>query len=836
VGFDSRGRDIFIGLARLALAGALLLALTAPAAHGTSYPPGFEERTVVAGLTDPTAMAWAPDGRLFVIEKPGRLKVVEPGDTSATTILDISSRVNDFHDRGLLGVAVDSAFASNSYLYLLYTYDVSPLTADSDAPTVSRLERYTVSPSNVVGSPRVLLGSYTEGACPEPSNSVDCIPSDDVSHSIGTVRSASDGTLWVGVGDGASFNVVDPLAFRTYDERSMAGKILHVDRDGRGLPGHPFCPADTNLDDVCTKVWAGGFRNPFRFKLRPGGGLAVGDVGWGSREELNLIPTGAGGGRLYGWPCYEGSTHTTGYRDRVECGDEYAKEGTPNAHVAPDYDYAHDGRSSAVLGGPTYMGTQYPAGYRDDVFFGDYAQGFIRKANLDAQGRIVGIDEFASDWSGVDLEPDPSGDLAYASFGDGSSGSGSIRRIVYSPGNASPVAVASAAPTSGRDPLDVSFRGSSSSDPDGDPLSYDWDFGDGSAHSSQANPTHRYTMKGLFTAELTVSDGRGLSGTDTVTISVGDPPVASIASPADGSLYRDGETVQLQGSATDPEDGALPESAFHWTVRLHHGDHVHLLTRFDATKTPSFVALDDHDADSYYEVMLRVTDSHRLQATRTITLRPETVGLTLESVPPGAPLSYGNIAGVGPMVRTAAVGYRTTISAAERFVAGGRDWIFERWSDGGARLHDVTVPAFPTTLTAHYRGVGGVPLGPAASAFSPTPPAVSAGFDATPPAVRITSPARRVRVSGRIMVRASASDNVGVRSVQFRLDGKRLGRVDARAPFRVRWRTRRVRNGAHRLTAVARDGAGNTTTSRVVRVTVRNKRFSASAPRLRRKA
>jgi PKD domain/Bacterial Ig domain len=317
-----------------------------------------------------------------------------------------------------------------------------------------------------------------------------------------------------------------------------------------------------------------------------------------------------------------------------------------------------------VLGGPTYMGTQYPAGYRDDVFFGDYAQGFIRKANLDAEGRVVGIDDFASDWSGVDLEPDPSGDLAYASFGDGSSGSGSIRRIVYSPGNASPVAMASAAPTSGRSPLDVSFTGSPSTDPDGDPLSYDWDFGDGSPHSSQANPTHRFTTNGAFAAQLTVSDGRGLSGTDAITISVGDPPVASIDSPA----------------------------------------------------------------------------------------------------------------------------------------------------------------------------VGGVPANPPPGGSSPAPPAVGAGRDVTRPVVRITSPARRVRVSGRIMVRAFASDNVGVRSVQFMLDGKRLGRADARAPFRVRWNTRRRRNGGHRLTAVARDGAGNTTTSRVVWVMVRNNRPTAPEPRLRRTA
>jgi glucose/arabinose dehydrogenase len=525
---DSLGRNHLIRLTQLAVAGALLLALIAPVAQAASYPTGFEERTVVGGLTVPTAMAWAPDGRLFVIEKPGRLKVVAPGGTTATTILDISSQVNDFHDRGLLGLAVDSSFASNGYVYLLYTYDVRPMTQDSDAPMVSRLERYTVSPTNVVASRRVLLGSYTSGACPAPSNRVDCIPSDDTSHSIGTVRSAPDGTLWVGSGDAASFTFVDPRAFRTYDERSMAGKIMHVDRNGRGLPGHPFCPLDANLDHVCSKVWAGGFRNPFRFKLRPGGGLTVGDVGWGTREELDLIPTGSGGGRLYGWPCYEGSAHTGGYLDRDECGAEYAKEGTANAHVPPDYEYPRAGASAAVLGGPTYTGDEYPADYHGDVFFGDYALGFIKKANLDAQGRIASVDNFASGWSGVDLEPTPNGELAYASFGDGSSASGSIRRVVYSPPNRSPVAVASAPLTSGRAPFEVSFTGSSSSDADGDPLTYDWDFGDGSAHSSQPNPTHTYSVEGVFTSRLTVSDGRGLSDTDTITISVGgSPPVAS---------------------------------------------------------------------------------------------------------------------------------------------------------------------------------------------------------------------------------------------------------------------------------------------------------------------
>src|SRR5204863_6493168 len=99
-------------------------------------------------------------------------------------------------------------------------------------------------------------------------------------HTIGTVRADPDGSLWVGTGDASSYSSVDPLALHSQDENSLRGKVLHVDREGRGLPGHPFCPGDANLDHACTKVYAKGFRNPFRFALRPGAGPVLGDVGW----------------------------------------------------------------------------------------------------------------------------------------------------------------------------------------------------------------------------------------------------------------------------------------------------------------------------------------------------------------------------------------------------------------------------------------------------------------------------------------------------------------------------------------------------------------------------
>src|SRR4051812_25417792 len=368
------------------LAAAVAIAATAAAPHpagAVALPPGFTTTTEVSGLTRPSRIAWAPDGRRFIAEKDGVLKVAAPGSATAQTVLDIRDDVASFNDRGLLGMALDTNFAANGYVYLLFTYDLNrdiPDRRDKSAAMVSQLRRYQVDAGSgiVAGSMRVLLGSYTTGLCPAAANDIDCIPADGDSHSVGTVISAPDGSLFVGNGDASSYSVADPRSLRTYDNASMAGKIMHVDRDGRGLPGHGFCGSDPNLDDVCTKVYAKGFRNPFRFTLRSNGDLVVGDVGWGKWEEIDIVTSG---GKSFGWPCYEGPERTETWKDRPECAPEYAKEGTASAHVGPDYFYEHtaDHPSFAVIAGPEYRGTSYPSGFRDTIFFGDYGAGFLRR-------------------------------------------------------------------------------------------------------------------------------------------------------------------------------------------------------------------------------------------------------------------------------------------------------------------------------------------------------------------------------------------------------------------------------------------------------------------------
>ena len=435
----------------LPVAGALKVTLTAivlavaflaagGVAAAATYPAGFQEVTLAPGLAAPSGVAWTPDGRMLIIEREGRLKVVAPGSTTATTILDISARVAAFDDQGLLGIAVDSQYTTNHFIYLAYTYDVNPLFPDGSDPNVGRVSRFTLGTDNTVGPETPILGSRVSGPCPAPSNTVDCIPVDHSEHTIGTVRSAPDGTLWIGSGDGANSAIVDPNALRTYNEQSLSGKIMHVDRNGLGLGNHAFCPSDTDLTHVCTKLFAKGLRNPYRFTLRPGGGLALGDVGWNTYEEFELVPP-------VGWPT-SGGRATRGCITRPDTpAARSARRSTPRRARRPPTCCPTTStrtcprrRSWAARSTPA---AQYPAAYKGSIFLGDYATGDVRRALLDASGKLTSVVGFASGLAGpVDLEPGPTGNLVIVNFGTGAPGTGSVKEIRYTTGNTPPTAVA----------------------------------------------------------------------------------------------------------------------------------------------------------------------------------------------------------------------------------------------------------------------------------------------------------------------------------------------------------------------------------------------------------
>ncbi len=696
-----------------------LLAAPAAAYADPVLPPGFSKVTVATGLWDSTGFAYAPDGRVFIVEKRGAVKVARPG-SQATKLVTTIPNVAVEGDRGMLGVAVDADFETNGFVYLLYTHNAQP----GPGSKTARLSRIKVNADDTVTTPEViLLGSVSGAGCPAPANDVDCMPSDSVSHTIGTVRADPDGTLWVGNGDGASYSTTDPAALRTFNPESLAGKILHIDREGNGLPGHSFCPGELNLDAVCTKVYARGFRNPFRFQLRADAGPIVGDVGWNTAEEINLTAAG----RSYGWPCWEGAAPTPGYAELSECAPHYGA-GSPD--TPPDHTYTHasGGGEGAVIVGPQVVGTRYPEAHRNSWFFGDYTQGWLKQFDV-VGGEIENVRTFSAEgFDGVDLELTPEGDLAYLRFTDGTFNSGRLERIVF--GNAPPPAVAHADPETGAAPLSVDFSADESIDPDGDLVSYSWDFGDGTPDAAGRTATHVYDERGLYTATLTVTDARGVQSEDTVQVRVDvTPPVATIEAPADGFLFRHGTPVQLSGSATDADEGDLSGDQLSWRILLHHGGHIHLVESDAPGAEMEFIPAGDHDADSHYEIILTATDESGDSATDRVEIHPQTIDLTLASSPPGVPLTYSGSDYDTPAALVSAIGYKTTVSAPAEITRDGVTRRFESWSDGGARQHDIEVPATDTTLTARYAA----PPEPTPTP-TPTPTPKPAPTAAPPPA------------------------------------------------------------------------------------------------------
>ena len=499
----------------------------------------------------------------------------------------------------------------------------------------------------------------------------------------------------------------------------MDGSILRVDpATGNALPDNPLI---SNPDPNARRIIAYGLRNPFRFAMRPGTNeLWLGDVGWNAREEVDRItnPTDSSV-ENFGWPCYEGTGRQAGY-DSANlniCENLY---GQANAVSGPYFSYEHGtqvaGESCPTNNGSVisamafYKGGPYPDAYDDALFFGDNSRRCIwvmpKGTNgLPDPGQVK---PFVTDAeSPVDLQIGPNGDLFYADLSGGS-----IHRIQYAAANQSPIARATANPTSGATPLAVSFDGTASSDPDGTTLTYEWDLdGDGAYDDSTSpQPTYTYNTAGNYQVGLRVTDGQGASDTldQPLTISAGNTaPTATIDSPLPTTTWKVGDTINFSGSAADEQDGSLGASKLTWSLIMHHCSspnscHEHRVQDFAGVSSGSFVA-PDHEYPSYLEIRLTATDSGGLTDTKSVRLDPKTVELTFGSDPAGLQLTVGSSSGTTPFSRTVIAGSKNSVSAPSPQTLGGTNYEFVSWSDGGAQSHDIVAPEAANTYTAIYR-------------------------------------------------------------------------------------------------------------------------------------
>ena len=277
-------------------------------------------------------------------------------------------------------------------------------------------------------------------------------------------------------------------------------------------------------------------------------------------------------------------------------------------------------------------------------------------------------------------------------------------RLRYNRGNRAPVAVASAAtPTAGPAPLKVWFLGKDSYDLDVEPLTYRWDFGDGTS-STDENPLHTYANRGEYTARLTVTDALGATSSATLPITAGNsPPVLLVTLPPAGTRYAVGDDVQLPVVAADAEDGLIPASHVTYEQRIRHcpfGDcheHPSVTTTVEDGQTFSCV-IPDHGDDAFLEIIISVTDSDGLRTSQTVELDTDVHDLRVSSAPAGVPITVNQTDSNAHPVGKAITGSQNRVVAP--LTSGGKQFV--SWSDGGAADHAFTMPGSDVSLVATY--------------------------------------------------------------------------------------------------------------------------------------
>jgi glucose/arabinose dehydrogenase len=650
-----------ISLLAAALISALLFVFPA-SAQAVTFPGDFSVTQVTAALKHPHAMKFAPDGRLFVLEQRGTVRIVKNGALLATPALSLP--VITGGSRGLLGLAFDPSFSTNGNLYLFYT------TGTPEAH--NRVSRFTVTGDAIDPATEVVLADL------DPLG-------DKTMHYGGDMGFGPDGKLYVTTGDNLRGANSQELGNRF-------GKVLRYNRDGSIPTGNPFYNQASGGNRA---IWALGLRNPFRLIFHPTTGqLLIADVGGTAWEEVNVGQAGAN----YGWPNVEGNSTNPAYTNPLLA-----------------YPHVDDGSGvfgCAVMGGDFYAPANktFPSSFWDKYFFADHCQGWLRVLDP-TNGTSVA---FGSGFERpVDFKVGPDGNLYTLQRELGGVAKGVLYKVSYAGGQNRP-------PEIGAQPEDVTvglggtatFSVVASGTP---PLRYQWrrngaNIAGATGDSFTLTNAQAADDGARFSVVVSNDFGSVTSRQALLTVRNDQPPSASITSPLAGATYAAGQQLKMTGTGTDPEDGTLPAAAFEWEVVFHHNTHTHpFVDPVSGTKsfTTTIPTDNETDTDVFYRIHLRVTDSvgNTTEVTRDILPRistanlwavPWTWQLTLDGTPVATPTSFESV-----------VGIRRVLGAPPRTVSG-RSWVLDAWENGStARERPIFTAATTKTYEALYRINGG---------------------------------------------------------------------------------------------------------------------------------
>ncbi|HYF52050.1 MAG TPA: PQQ-dependent sugar dehydrogenase [Planctomycetota bacterium] len=632
----------------------LCLTLLCSTLSAATLPEGFAETTLATGLSSPVSMALAPDGRIFICEQAGHLKVWKNGAILPTPFVNL--KVDSNGDRGLVAVALDPEFNQNGYVYLVYTVRgtpahnvVSRFTADGDvAQTGSETVIFHISDLNT-----------------------------SVHHCVNSLGFGPDGKLYIGVGDNS-----DSANAQSFE--NMMGKMLRINRDGTIPSDNPYY---NTLEGDLRAIWAIGFRNPFTFSFHPETRrMLINEVGFSTWEEINEGAAGAN----YGWPLSEGAT-------------------TEPGQSTPVFAYGHGTTNEtgcAITGGQFYepQTQQFPAEYKGRYFFIDYCSAWIRMLDFSEGVRALPFGTGLAQYP-LSLRVGPDGSLYYLSRGPNLF-KGSLRRIQYSPAVV-PTIVEQPSPT-------TVFTGDAATFSvvvtGAEPMNYQWQR-DGQpitgANSSTLVLENVQLSDSGASFHCVISNAYGSATSDGATLTAveNQSPVLTIASPEDSGLYTAGSLIEFSASAFDPEDGPLGAEAFIWQIEQVRPSHARPLVQPIVGETSGSVVLPDvgqADPDVTYRFICTVRDSRGAETTLVRELQPRLVTLRFDSRVRGLTLQLDGHRFSGPAEFSGVAGFRRRISTETPQRLNGGIYDFMGWSDGGPIAHEIVTPQSDGTWLAEF--------------------------------------------------------------------------------------------------------------------------------------
>ena len=544
----------------------------------------FEKEVLAAGLSDPLQLDIAKDGRVFFIERKGAVKMWEPASRRTVTIGDFPAATAG--DAGALGLTLARDFEQSGQLYTIR------VPAQGAARLV--LARFTLEGEKLADEREVLTIPLGKGR--------------EQSHCGAGLAWDAQGNLIISVGDNMAPQDVPAIHAEDAgrdargtagNSQELRGKILRIAPKPDGSYGIPAGNLFTDAAQGRPEVFAFGVRNPFRVTCDAKTGFVIwGDVGGNVRAELDLGSEGFDELNVtrepgfFGWPFVAGpnvpwrpfdpkTLKPTGeYFDpakiindsRTNTGLKELPPARPAAFyygtlASKDWPFAGSGGRS-ITGGVVYRKpatageSRLPDEWEGAYIFGEWMRNWVATARFDDAGKLVNAGRVLENLTfkrAADFKIGPDGALYIAEEGDRWTGNSEsqITRVTYRRGNRPPQPALSANRTAGKLPLEVAFDASASRDPDGGPLTFTWDFGDGKkAEGVQA--MHAFTTAGVWPVTLTVSDAQGAAATAVVNLAAGnEAPRVKFAAPVDGG-FVEGKELAWSVSATDAEDGAVP--------------------------------------------------------------------------------------------------------------------------------------------------------------------------------------------------------------------------------------------------------------------------------------